>query len=364
MHLTLFVPDLLWPDLMHDSAFDFPGSGTLARVLALADVFQLPLGKIDAWETRLAGLFGFTHEDADRPLPLAALRNLGNGLSADGLMLCTDPINLNFMHQVMVLSPIAADSLNESDVTALLQSLNEEFTGEGHFSACPNADNAGQWSFAPQSGTSDLPNLTPCSRLSGRRIDADETRAMLDRHGLVWINRIQMCLSQHPVNQRREAAGLPLINSLWPWGLGKWESDHTPPAQFAAAYGESALLKGLCASTQTPRLDAGARFTPGTGHHLVTDLTSNHAVSLDDLSAWQSAIAQLVTAWIAPALASLSDSRGELQSLTLISTDPVTERCWRLDRSNRALRGNILQRWLGIAPTPPELSRLVRSWSI
>jgi hypothetical protein len=35
------------------------------------------------------------------------------------------------------------------------------------------------------------------------------------------LNEVQMSLHQHPVNRRREAAGLPPANSLWFWGGGR-----------------------------------------------------------------------------------------------------------------------------------------------
>jgi hypothetical protein len=41
---------------------------------------------------------------------------------------------------------------------------------------------------------------------------------------LVWHqlqNEIQMLLFSHPVNQAREAQGLPIINSLWCYGFGE-----------------------------------------------------------------------------------------------------------------------------------------------
>lgn len=363
MHLTLFVPDLLWPDLTHDAAFDFPGCETLARVLSLAEPKHQPLGKTASWESRLAALFGFPDHGDQPPPPLAALRNLGNGLPASGPWLCTDPVNLDFMQQALILSPTPADTLSDADVTALLQSLNEEFAGEGRFSASSNADNTCHWSFTPQPGNAALPDLTACSRLAGRRVDADETRELLDRNGLVWINRIQMCLSQHPVNHRREAQGLAPINSLWPWGLGQLAPEAVPPQRFNTAYGKSALLKGLCQVTQTPRGEGTVGFTPTSGQHLVTALTTTHAVSQDDLPAWQSAITHLVRDWIMPALTSLTDTRGPLQSLTLISPDAHQERCWTLHQGHPALRGNLLQRWLGVTPKTPALATLVRSWS-
>ena len=361
MHLTLFVPDLLWPDVDDAAAFDFPGSADLARFLWLGTATRSEMDLTASWESRLAAVFGFPPHEA----PLSALRSLGSGNTTHGLQLCTDPVNLDFMQQAMVLSPIAPDTLSTSDIASLLQHLNEEFTGEGCFTANTGRDVC-QWTFTPftslpAADAGALPNLAASSRLAGRRVDADETRALLGREGLRWINRIQMCLNQHPVNTAREAQGLPLINSLWPWGLG--ELSARPSRHFVTAYGHSDLLTGLCLATQTPQsTDTG--FPQTDGSHLITELRLATAICHNDLHNWQSAITELTTHWISPALAGLTRAKPTLKSLTLISPNAHFEHQWVLEPSSRGLRPNLLQRCLGLSAKAPTLHALVRSWSV
>ena len=356
MHLTLFVPDLLWPDMEQTTAFDFTGADQLASVLSRAEMTRTHMDRTTSWESRLATLFGFS----DTHPPLAALRSLGDGLAPADSWLCTDPVNLDFVQQSLVLSPIAADTLTDADVGLLLNSLNEEFAGQGRFVAGPDQTNACHWYFIPEGNRSVLPDLAACSRLAGRRIDADETRDLLGRDGLFWINRIQMCLNDHPINHAREAAGLPRINSLWPWGAGRLED--IPSPRFSLTQGNSVLLAGLCHATQTP-IAPGSHFAPNSDHQLVTDLRLATAVVHDDLSGWQTAVSQLMNDWIDPAYAALTDRRGALQSLTLISPDAHYERRWTLHRSNKSVSGSLLRRWLGIGGKTPALGTLVRSWS-
>lgn len=360
MHLTLFVPDLLWPDVDDAAAFDFPGTADLARFLFLSEANRSTMDLTASWESRLAVLFSFPEQHA----PLAALRTLGSGLTANGQQLCTDPVNLDFMQQALVLSPIAGDTLSNTDIDALLQTLNEEFTGEGRFLAGPQRMNACQWTFIPEAAHATLPDLAACSRLAGRRVDADETRQLLGRDGLRWINRIQMCLNQHPVNQAREAQRLPAINSLWPWGLG--ELTTAPPKHFTTAHGHVALLTGLCQVTGTPQTTAAA-WPQTAGQHLVTELRLSDAICHSELSAWQSAISEICTQWVAPALAALADRKSDLQSVTLISPNAHYEHRWTLKRSSRGVRPHrlhrLLQRCLGLTPEVPTLHALVRSWS-
>lgn len=355
MHLTLFVPDLLWPDIDEATAFDFLGAADLARFLTLSASTRSTLHVTDSWESRLAALFGFPQQHA----PLAALRALGANLPANGLQLCSDPVNLDFMQQALVLSPITAESLNDSDITALLQTLNDEFSGEGHFVAHHQGNDC-HWTFVPEADHGALPDLAACSRLAGRRVDADETRALLGRDGLRWINRIQMCLNQHPVNIARETQGLPVINSLWPWGLGTL--DIIPAARFTSVQGQTALLAGLCQATQTPHT-SNSTFPHSAGQHLVAEPRLAGAISHNDLDAWQSTLSGLISNWISPALAALTNGQVPLQSLTLISPNAHHEHRWTLQRSSKGLRGTFLQRWLGRTPRTPDLHALVRAWS-
>lgn len=364
MHLTVFVPDLLWPDIEDKAAFDFPGANDLAKVLALAKRSRRPMQSKDSWESLLTGLFGFD----DHPLPLAALRALGEDRPATGPLLCADPVNLSFIQHSLVLSPIDGASLSEGDTHALLTSLNEEFAGEGHFMADTMAEtrqqSASHWYFIPDHPTHTLPDLAACSRLAGHRVDADETRHMLDRDALKWLNRIQMCLNQHPVNEAREAQGLPAINSLWPWGLGQFV--HPPQARYSHVSGQSALLAGLCLATQTPLSPTGDFATMAgnpPGNHLVVDVGLTQAISHDDLAAWQRDMSTLVNHWISPAMAALSKRQHALQSISLISPGATHEYTWTLGNSHKALRGGWLQRLFGHRSQTPDLHNLVRSWS-
>lgn len=363
MHLTLFVPDLLWPDIDDPSAFEFTGAAQLARLLSLAQPSNEPLSPTASWESCLAQCFGFD----EIPLPLAALRKRGEiaeqhiPATNTGPLLCADPVSLDFIQQALTLSPIAASRISADDCQALLSSLNAEFAQEGQFIAAPPGDLDAHWYFVPRAEiASTLPNLAPCSRLAGRRIDADTTRELLGREGLGWLNRIQMCLNEHPVNQAREAAGLNPINSLWPWGFG--QLTNTPGQRFAQASGASALLNGLCQITDTP-LTPRSRFELIPGQHLVVDLTLTEAIRSNALDHWQSSCSRLIADWLDPALCALRTRQGGLQTLTLISPNAHDCRTWTIDRDTKGLRGTLLQRSLGLKPKAISLATLVRSWS-
>ncbi len=64
--------------------------------------------------------------------------------------------------------------------------------------------------------------------------------------GLRWrrmLNEVQMSLHQHPVNRRREAAGLPPANSLWFWGGGR--VPNRVRTQWRRLWSDDLILRGL-----------------------------------------------------------------------------------------------------------------------
>lgn len=356
MHLTLFVPDLLWPDHENPQAFDFDQASSLARFLSLADHAVTPFGVCDSWESVLSNHFGFNEATP----PLGALRLLGAASASETnnaygrMLLCADPVNLGFIQQALVLSAIEPSNVSAVDRAALFQSLNDEFAGEGHFFTIGSR---GQWYFAPSDHTMALPNLAACSRLLGRRIDADESRQVLGTEGLRWLNRIQMCLNDHPVNQAREMQGLPVINSVWPWGIGQLDkSAHHDPVSLTEVMGDDPLLEGLCTATGTK---ITAEATSAT--NLVLDTSLATAIAHDDLSGWRTAIAALVQRHVVPAMDRLS--KDELTRLTLVVPTAYGTHRWTLCADTKGLKPSLFQRLLGKSRPVQDLKHLISTWS-
>ena len=354
MHLTLFVPDLLWPDHEHRQAFEFDQADALARFLFLAEHTATPFKPTTSWESVLAETFGIAGEAA----ALGALRLLGEPGSTDSqafshTLLCADPVNLDFIQQSLVLSSTDASQLSVDDAQRLITTLNEEFADEGSFFL---GHSTNHWYFAPKSTDHDLANLAACSRFLGRRIDADESRQVLGSNGLRWLNRIQMCLNGHPVNEARATQGLVAINSVWPWGAGLLPNSAPPSTRrFDQAFGNNALLRGLCTITGTAHLGK----SPG-NHGLLLNTDLADAIAQDDLSAWKNATSQLAQTHIAPALGALA--RGELTRLTIIAPDAHQTHRWTLEATHKGLNPSFIQRCLGRAYKCPDLASVVSSW--
>jgi hypothetical protein len=354
MHLTLFVPDLLWPDHEHRQAFEFEHADALARFLFLAEHTATPFKPTDSWESVLAETFGLSGETA----ALGALRLLGESGSTNShafsrTLHCADPVNLDFIQQALVLSRPDVSQLSVDDAQRLITTLNEEFADEGNFFL---GHSANHWYFAPKSTDHDLANLAACSRFLGRRIDADESRQVLGSNGLRWLNRIQMCLNGHPVNETRATQGLVAINSVWPWGAGLLPSSPPPSKyRFEQAIGDNALLRGLCTYTGTAHF-----VTTPDNHGLLLNTDLSDAIAQDDLSAWQKTMSLLAQTHIAPALGALAS--GQLTHLTIIAPDAHQTHRWTLEATHKGLKPSFIQRCLGRAHKHPALATLIGLW--
>ena len=167
-----------------------------------------------------------------------------------------------------------------------------------------------------------------------------------------------MCLNSHPVNDDRDRHGLPVINSIWPWGMGTLNSTGlNERPEFELAIGDNDLLRGLCIASNTPHADSAA---PGTAC-LLLDTRLADAVAQDDLDAWHVAINALVSTQIVPAMAQLQ--KGTRSSLTLIAPDAHGTYRWCLQADHKGLRPSWLQRLLGNTRQKPDLKRLLAAWS-
>ena len=160
----------------------------------------------------------------DGALPWAAelAAGLAENLAPSGLLAgdpawaLLSPVHLHLGPEQVSLTDPATLSLTEADSRALLDAVRDLFASEGF----------GLHWAAPQQWLATHPlfdGLATASldRVIGRNIDAwlpqqDHTRLLRRLQ-----NEVQMRLYGHPVNERREAAGLLAINSFWYSGCGR-----------------------------------------------------------------------------------------------------------------------------------------------
>lgn len=156
----------------------------------------------------------------DGLLPWAALHADEAGIAADGRAWAVlTPVHCQVgTDQVSLVDP-AALQLDADESRQLFDALRPLFDSEGfalHWQAPLN------W-LAAHPSLAEQPTAS-LDRVVGRSIEAWLPRAAQARLLRRLQNEVQMQLHEHPVNEAREARGLPPVNSVWPSGSGRHQA--------------------------------------------------------------------------------------------------------------------------------------------
>jgi len=315
MPLCLLLPGLLWPAKAHyDTArdHDLPA---LAGLLGRGRIERRP-GQ--PWEAWLCNAFGI--ETAEPPV--AALRLLGAGFHpGDAFWICADAAHLGLERTTLALSAVGFDDLDAAAAEELAAALAPALAPLGELRGGAAGRGYLRLKEPPAIAT------TPPSAALGRRADTVEPRGAAAAQWRRNANEAQMCLHRHPLNERRTAAGLLPVNSLWFWGAGRLPPQR--PCPFAAAWGDAAaapLLQGLAAwgeiafAAAPPDGDALLAGHNPNGIVVLTGLLP--ATQALDALAWRGALAALERHWLAPLGSALR--RGRLDRLTLVGLGDET----------------------------------------
>jgi hypothetical protein len=124
-----------------------------------------------------------------------------------------DPVHLHVGRDHLVLTDPASLALESGDAATLAASIAPLFADEGlalHLGMGP------RWVLRETDPARPL-RLATRSMIGavGRSIDAWQPLGDDARRWRRIVNEVQMTWFEHPVNQRREEAGLPTVNSLW-----------------------------------------------------------------------------------------------------------------------------------------------------
>jgi len=335
--LTLVVPGLIWPrQALADLAGDLP----LPAFTRLLGVGRLQRSAAADTALAVAGALGQT-----APSAVAALRRLAFGHAADTAeWLCLDPARLRFEERSLVLDDPRQLALDSAEAEALAVSLAPTFAALGTLELlAPDRWNLRLTNPAPT--FSDLPQFI--GRAAPPLPGGSDYKAW--RHAL---NEAQMELHSHPVNRAREAAGRPVVNTLWPWGGGCLPA--AGRSAIAALLADDPLLRGMAlhqgivAAPLPPCHAAG----PGGNRLAVFDALAAPA-RLGDAMAWRDALVRLETDWLAPALTALRHGRlarlrllapGEHGSVTLELGRTALWRFWRKTQPLHACLAEALRR--------------------
>ncbi len=346
MKLTLLLPALCstaqgaMPDVL-------VGAPALARLLARAD--RHGVGEVihPGIEHLLARHFLL---DA-ASLPWGALGYWGEtGQVAQGVVMRLDPVHLQLGMTEAIVHGGAALRLTLDEAQALAQALQAHFAASGwhiHVAAPERwyvcVDRAGNEVFDLQT--------TPLAQALGHDAGVFKPQGRDARRWLADINEAQMLLFAHPVNAAREARGLPIINSLWPWGAGDISQfvhccepgeRAFAPMQYEVVYANNPLARGLAHALGWPVHDLPETFDE------CADLSVNALIVLDDLvqplqdgdfEDWQATLEGLEARWFAPlrhALAQGSLSALQIDTGAARFVGKPTQR-WRFWRTVKSL---------------------------
>lgn len=338
MHLTLLVPELIWPEPADQHALGKLAAPSCEWLLARARPARQPRRP---FETALAACFGLAEA------PCGPLRLLGEGddEARSGHWLCADPVHLRLYQERIVLADASAFDLAADEAAAIVAGLNETFADIGEFRAA----SAGRWYLGLKTPV-DHP-APPLSAVAGRRVNGD-----LDGNALPltrWLNEVQMFLHTHPLNARREQAGQPAINSLWLWGGGRLPTSMVPA--HSAVFSSDPLAVGLGRAAGLPAAErpAGLDALPasaGANPLIILDQLLP-SVNGEDSDGWRRALEQLDAEWFTPLKKSLGSG---VDRISLIAPTVYGELRYTLSAGDR---WRFWKSSKAIAETAKELAR-------
>ncbi len=148
---------------------------------------------------------------------------LGSVLHAnpnDQIQLCIEPVHLHATRDHLVLLPLSELSIPTDEIMILMEEANTVLREEGIICISHYRNT---WVYAAN-GYESL-HTHSVAQATGRNIDwwlpKDTVVSGLAKGWRRIQNEIQMRWHIHPINEAREAQGLPRINSVWVYGIGK-----------------------------------------------------------------------------------------------------------------------------------------------
>ncbi|MDP3537780.1 MAG: hypothetical protein Q8S26_03660 [Azonexus sp.] len=322
MRLTLLVPELIWPEPADQQTLGKLPAPGFEWLTGHAEFIRQPRRP---FEIALARQFGLT--DA----PFGALRLLGENVSdaaVEGYWLCADPVHLRFHQERIILADAGAFELDEDEARAIVASLNAEFADIGEFRVAT----ARRWYLKLNAAVDHA--AEPISAVAGRLVNSElsDKNAPLTR----WLNEVQMFLHGHPVNERRQAAGKPEVNSLWLWGGGSLT--RPAPGRFTGVWSNNPLAIGLARAAGMPvhptpegLVSMLTLASPETSQLVVLD-NLLPTVLYEDCEGWRTSWQALEANWFLPLRGRLGR---QIETLSIVGPTIYGELNWTLRGKDR-----------------------------
>lgn len=256
-HFHVFIPEVFAPLALWRQDFSFEAdSPALMALLAKYQHRSIPVKGLERSVLHWLGV------DVSAQLPWAALRHQ---FESDGMydlpLMCADPVFMRTGSDTVELD-FQPPELSREEVEKLLASLNKHLAQDG---LVLKAFHPQRWYLyqLDDSFSRDLPVTTPLSEAGVGNVFPYLPQSS-DKYWAQLFNELQMLLHTQPVNQQREAKGLPPVNGLWLWGEGSAGNTDLKPV--SAVYGG-----GLCGQvvakwvgvSWSPKVALGRMVQPG-----------------------------------------------------------------------------------------------------
>ncbi len=311
MHLTLFIPDLLPPAGMEAAITDGNTAPVLRRMFGRGELQRFPAIDAEIWLCQ-----AFEVEQRE-DWPVASLTAAVDGIDiGSDYWLRADPVFLQLQrHGTRVLAAPTL-SLSEEETAALTASLNAHFSSDGIALTAPHAT---RWYIRQTESTGiTAPTL---GATAGRSLPPTPLTGSRASHWHRILTEAQMVLHEHPVNQAREARGLPVVNSLLLWGGGRKPT--VPGRHFTDVWSDDPLATALAvqsgaefhAAPSSAALWFGTRPKSG-GRHLITIDRAHLALRYGGPDAWLKAVNTLEETWFGALWGALA---GPLKELVIVA---------------------------------------------
>ncbi len=317
-------------------------SPALEKLLARASLVERVAGedfqRTLPHERWLARQFGATQGNAADEAPLAPYMLLADGGDpGTRAWACVEPVHVEIAHDHLVLVDPAALALDDGDAAALLAVARPLIEELGVRLEAPNPS---RWYLSSEQ-LARLAGAAPL-RASGRNIEIWlPHEAHTGERSRMWMklqNEVQMAWFQHPVNEAREARGLPAVNSIWFHAQGTLKPVGQP---FARVLSASPAALGLARAARTDASGVPAAFgaLPAADGATLVELPALTTPFIEqDWARWHDGLAALERDWFAPALAALRNGElagvdftlcGDTSSVTLRATRSDLRKFWR-----------------------------------
>ncbi|HOL64138.1 MAG TPA: hypothetical protein PLB97_02215 [Accumulibacter sp.] len=323
MHLTVVVPELIWPEPGDRTTLDALVCPALSALLSRSRLQRRPP---QSFEATLGDACGLPAELAYAPLRVLGEKNIVAAPAATWL--CADPVHLRLHQEQLILADGSRLAITPDEAQACIDELNRQFVDSG----CFHLGATERW-YLQLPAERSLGDFTvlPLSVVAGRRVEQQLPAGADLRWLRSLLNEMQMVLHEHPVNQRREERGQPTINSLWLWGGGQLPNPQT--SEIRRLWSDLPLARGLARHLDIPcqplpaHADALlAKAIPDDQALLVLDALQA-PVQYEDADAYRHALHDLEGRWFAPLRQALLTRR--LRSLRLDAPTAYAHLRWQ-----------------------------------